>query len=93
MSAGDDMVEVLIWKDQLKLLKKHAFPCSEAILASAEKVEIDGEGDVLLRGSRSDFEQLAGFVALEANERDRSRRRTRIGELWSELSDRIECAL
>ena len=92
MGSGDT-VEVLIWSAQLALLQKQDFPCSAQILASAERLEDCDEGDVLLRGSRSDFERLAGFVAGEANQFARDRRATRKAALWGDLSERIECAL
>jgi hypothetical protein len=84
---SDDEVEVLIWSAQFALLKKHAFPGSEAILASAERLKKCDEGDVLLTGSRGDFESLAGFVAGEANHSERD------AELWGDLSDRLEGAI
>ena len=85
--------EVLLWTEHLALLKKHRFPCSEKLLASAKAIDTDGEGDVLLRGSVKDVEWLAGFVASEANHHERTRPRSRLAAVWAEISDRFECAL
>ena len=93
MGSKDRLVEVLIWREHLALLKKHDFPGSEKILATATQIDSGGEGDVLLTGSRVDFESLAGWVASEANYHARQPRSSRKAATWSEISERIECAL
>ena len=51
------------------LLRRRDYPCSEEVLASAKRIKgLEDEGiDFELRGSYSDLEMLAGFVASDAN--------------------------
>ena len=85
--------EVLLWSEHLALLMKHAFPGSEKLLKAAKWIDADGDGDVLLRGSVAEVEELAGFVASEANHHARTGRRTQLAELWDEIAERFEAAL
>lgn len=89
LTDADEEVEVLISREQLALLKKHAFPCSERLLASADPLG----SEFVLSGSHHEVERLAGFVAVEANARAGRGRRSRQSELWEDLSERLECAL
>jgi len=84
--------EVLLWTDQLELLKKHDFPGSAKLLKTAKAIDTD-DGNVLLRGSIKDVEWLAGFVASEANHHARTHPRSRLAALWADISERLECAL
>jgi hypothetical protein len=83
--------EVLLWSEHLAALKKKKFPGAEKLLGSAKKVDIDGEGDVVLIGTVEDIKWLAGFVAGEANHLDRHGP-SRQADLWAEISERFECA-
>lgn len=85
--------EVLLWSAHLALLMKHAFPGSEPLLKRAKWIDADGDGDVLLQGTVAEVEELAGFVASEANHHARAGRRTQLAELWDEIAERFECAL
>ena len=73
---------------ELELLRKLDFPCSERVLASAKPTE---EG-IRLSGSRADFDSLAGWVAGEANDADRSRAR-RKAELLGRIYEELEAAI
>ena len=58
MSATDErLLSICISGQQLALLKKLDYPCSEAVLASAALIDDEGYE---LTGSRVDFEMLAG---------------------------------
>ena len=72
MSRNDERpLSICISGQQLALLKKLDFPCSEAVLASASLIEDEG---FELTGSHADFESLAGWVAGEANHSRAGRR-------------------
>jgi len=85
MAAAEKTLCFVISKAGLDLLRKHDFPCSEGVLATARQTEEGHE----LRGSRQDLEDLVGWVAGEANH-SRSRRQA---ELLSSIADEIEFAL
>ena len=71
--------------EQLELLKKHDFPLSQDVIASARRFS----GKFRLRGTRVDMESLAGWVAGEANHaRDRA-----AAVLFNDLADEIEGVL
>lgn len=88
MRIEDNALEIYISGVELTLLKKLDFPCSERVLASAQSTD---EG-IQLSGNHNDFESLAGWVAGEANEADRTRARRR-AELLANISDQLESAL
>lgn len=71
--------------DELALLKKLDFPCSEKVLATASP----GEEGLELTGSWLDFNTLAGWVAGEANYA-RRHRRTRQARLLDSISEQLE---
>lgn len=79
-------LSICITGQQLALLKKLDYPCSERVLASATLIEDEG---FELTGSRYDFETLAGFVAGDANHGRPGRRRDQLYD----ISDAIESAL
>jgi hypothetical protein len=72
--------------EQLALLKKLDYPCSEAILASATLIEDEG---FELTGNRNAFETLAGFVAGDANHSRAGRRRDQLYD----IAEALESAL
>jgi hypothetical protein len=72
--------------EQLALLKKLDYPCSEAILASATLLEDEG---FVLTGDRYAFERLAGFVAGDANHSRAGRRRDQLYD----IAEALESAL
>ena len=72
--------------EQLALLKKLDYPCSEAILASATLIEDEG---FELSGNRYAFETLAGFVAGDANHSRAGRRRDQLYD----IAEALESAL
>jgi len=82
-------LSIVVSSDELAVLKKLNFPCSEDVLASAEK--IDDEGYELF-GTWSEFDMLVGFVAGEANDA-RRRRRRRQTELLDNIADELEAEL
>ena len=67
---------------QLALLKKLDFPCSERLLASATLIEDEGYE---ITGRRWDFESLAGFVAGEANHARAGRKQDNLHEIAEAL--------
>ena len=71
---------------QLALLKKLDYPCSEDVLASATFVDEEG---FVLTGNRTDFEMLAGFVAGDANHSRRGRRQDQLYD----IAEALESAL
>lgn len=83
--TADRSLTIVIAPDELALLKKLDFPCSEDVLASARESE-DG---LELAGSRVDFDSLAGWVAGEANHTRSSRR----AELLNSIADQLESVL
>jgi len=87
MSRNDERpLSICISGQQLALLKKLDFPCSEAVLASASLIEDEG---FELTGSHADFESLAGWVAGEANHSRAGRRQDNLHE----IADALEGAL
>lgn len=68
-------LSICISEQQLSLLKKLDYPCSEAVVASATVIEDEG---IELTGSRYDFERLAAFVAGDANHERPGRRRDQL---------------
>ena len=82
MSRNDErLLSICISGQQLALLKKLDFPCSEAVLASASLIEDEG---FELTGSHADSESLAGWVAGEANHsRDLSQRMVTLSTIAS----------
>ena len=85
-SADERPLSTCISGQQLALLKKLDYPCSESLLASATLIEDEG---FELTGSKSDFETLAGFVAGDANHGRPGRKR----DLLYDISDALESAL
>jgi hypothetical protein len=83
MRAAERMLAIYVSDEQLELLKKLDYPCSEEVLASATPTE---EG-IELTGTRIDFDSLAGWVAGEANHADRRARRkiAMLHDLWEQL--------
>lgn len=79
-------LSICISGQQLALLKKLDYPCSERVLASANLIEDEG---FELTGSRDDFETLAGFVAGDANHSRAGRRQDNLHE----IADALEHAL
>ena len=67
---------------QLALLKKLDYPCSQRVLASATLIEDEG---FEITGSRYDFETLAGFVAGDANHGRPGRRRDHLYDIAEAL--------
>lgn len=88
MVRTDDKLSFYVSDEQLALLKKHDFPCSEGVLASASATE-DG---LCLTGTRYELDDLVGWVAGEANEA-RRRRRARQAELLNDVADELESVL
>ena len=88
MTDVKDPLFIYISPTQLALLKKHDFPCSEKVLASA----CDTEEGIELSGTKREFESLAGWVAGEANYA-RHHRRPRQTELLDDICDQLEGAL
>ena len=86
--ADTDHLAIYVSEEQLALLKKHDFPCSERVLMSARETEQGIE----LAGGRADFESLASWVAGEANYARRIRR-SRQTELLDDIADQLERAL
>ncbi len=67
---------------QLELLRKLDYPCSEKVLESA--TFLDDEG-FILTGSRNELETLAGFVAGDANHSRAGRRRDQLYDIAEAL--------
>ena len=88
LAAADLVLSIVISDDEFALLKKHDFPCSEDVLASARRTE---EG-IELFGSRVDFASLTGWVAGEANHA-RKNRRPKQTEPFDSIADRLENVL
>ena len=87
MARTDErLLTICISKQQLALLKKLDYPCSEDVLASAVLIEDEGYE---LTGNRDDFESLAGFVAGDANHSRAGRRQDNLHE----IADALENAL
>jgi hypothetical protein len=79
-------LSICISGQQLALLKKLDYPCSEDVLASA--TFIDDEG-FELTGRRSAFETLAGFVAGDANHGRAGRRRDQLYDIAEALENAL----
>ncbi len=81
-------------KDALALLKRLDYPCSEKVLASAKRVKgVEDEGiDFELAGTRDALEQLAGFVACDANHADADDDPRKIAHLYA-ISEALESVL
>ena len=84
----DHLLTIVVTGEQLALLKKLDFPCSEGVLASARNTD---EG-IELSGRWMDFDRLVGWVAGEANHAHR-KRRSRQAELLDDIADQLESAL
>lgn len=85
--ANDERVSFYVSAEALALLRKLDYPCSEDVLASATLTD---EG-YQLTGDVGELEQLAGFVAGDANHEDR-RKRKKIA-LLEQISEELESAL
>lgn len=83
-----ELLTILVNRQQLNLLKKHVFPGSEGVIASARLTRHGIE----LTGSWDEFDGLAGWVAAEANDARRTRR-PRQTELFDDMADQLEAAL
>ena len=81
-------LSIVISDEQLALLKRHDFPCSDQVLASARRTEEGFE----LTGRWLDFDSLVGWVAGEANHA-RKNRRPRQTELLDDIADQLESLL
>ena len=79
-------LSICISGQQLALLKKLDYPCSERVLASATLIEDEG---FELTGSRCDFETLAGFVAGDANHGRPGRRRDQLYDIALALENAL----
>lgn len=79
------LLEVHVTEEQLELLRKLDFPCTEKILAKPVLCE---EG-LFLRISRVALEDFVGWVAGEANH-ERSKRRAAV---LHDIADEMEMAL
>lgn len=86
METTSRELTVMVSEEELVLLRKLDFPCSEEILASARPTHYGHE----LCGSAVDFDFLVGFVAGEANH---SRGGSRREILLDNIADGIEAAL
>lgn len=89
MAAPTDRLMTLVLSgDELALLKKLDFPCSERVLATARP----GEEGLELTGSWSDFDSLAGWVAGEANDAHRHRHMHK-ARLLDSIAEQLEAML
>lgn len=79
-------LSICISGQQLALLKKLDYPCSEAVLASAAVIDDEGYE---LTGSRVDFEMLAGFVAGDANHSRAGRRQDNLHDIAEALENAL----
>ena len=87
-NTNDRTLTIVISHDQLALLKKHHFPCSEFVLATARHTEDGFE----LTGGWLDFDSLVGWVAGEANHARKNRRPLQT-ELLDDIADQLESVL
>ena len=83
--ADKELIEVHVTEEQLALLRKLDFPCTEKILAKP----VMGEEGLFLRMGRMELEDFVGWVAGEANH-ERSKRRA---ALLHDIADEMESAL
>lgn len=90
MSHTDDekLLTAYVSSEELALLKKLDFPCSERVLASATPTE---EG-LCITGTRADFDSLIGWVAGEANDAQRRRARRR-ADILTRIFEELDAAL
>lgn len=83
-----ELLSIFVNREQLALLKKHFFPGSDRVVASATRTAHGIE----LTGSWEEFDNLAGWVAAEANDARRNRR-PRQTELFDDIADQLEATL
>ena len=88
MSSDPETIAVLVSPEELALLKKLDFPCSEEVLNTARHTD---EG-IELVGSRFALDDLVGWVAGEANY-CRKNNRPRQTRLLDSIADNLEAAL
>jgi hypothetical protein len=88
MSSSDRSLSIVVSEEELAVLRRFDFPCSEGVLASARSTE----SGIELTGSRLDFDDLAGWVAGEANYQ-RRKRRSRQTRLLDSIADQLEDVL
>ncbi len=88
MPPAPKRLSIFVSEAGLALPKKHHFPCSEAVVASA-KTTTRG---IKLTGTHLEFDSLAGWVAGEANH-CRKERRYSLSEVWDGISDDLEAVL
>ncbi len=79
-------LSICISGQQLALLKKLDYPCSEKVLASATLIEDEG---FELTGSSAAFEIIAGFVAGDANHSRAGRRREQLYDIAEALENAL----
>ena len=79
---------IIISDEQLALLKRHRFPCSEQLLATARRTAEGFE----LTGRWLDFDTLVGWVAGEANHVRKTRRPNQT-DLLDDIADQLESVL
>jgi len=84
--ANERLLSTCVSGQQLALLKKLDYPCSQEVLASATPVLDEG---FEITGTRYDFETLAGFVAGDANHGRAGRRQ----DLLYEIAEALESVL
>lgn len=91
---SDDVRRFYLSKAALALLKKLDYPCSEDVLASAKRVKgAEDEGiDYELYGTRDELEQLAGFVAGDANHAEPDESPRKVALLYA-ISEALESVL
>ena len=81
----EELLSIVLSKAELALLKKCDFPCSDRVLASAQRVE---EGFEVL-GAWTDFDSLAGWVASEANHSRGARKIELLDNIFEELESAL----
>lgn len=91
---SDDVRRFYLSKAALALLKKLDYPCSEDVLATARRVRgAEDEGiDYELSGTRDELEQLAGFVAGDANHAEPDENPRKVALLYA-ISEALESVL
>lgn len=87
-AAEEKLLTAYVSREELALLKKLDFPCSETVLASAVPTD---EG-ICLTGTHADFDSLIGWVAGEANDADRRRARRR-ANILTRIFEELDGAL
>ena len=88
MPRADNRLSVSVSREELALLRKLSFPGFDEVLATATETDLGIE----LRGSRAEFDDLAGWVAGEANDA-RTHRRPRQRDLLDNIADELESTL